>query len=158
MARRSAIVWSLPELALASALALVPAAARAADAADTTNGQAVFKQICAACHLPGGEGMAGLAPPLAGTLAPLLAQDDGRRYMAQVLVHGLSGRIESKGQEFNLTMPPQPALSDAELAAAASYVAGALNQSEGRGPSVADIAAARANAMTHKQLRALLLK
>ncbi|MDE2371499.1 MAG: cytochrome c [Burkholderiales bacterium] len=134
-------------------IALAPAVGWAADAPAAVDGQAIFKQICAACHQPGGEGLPGLAPPLAGTLAPLLAHDDGRRYMAQVLVHGLSGRIESKGQEFNLAMPPQSALSDAELAAAAGYVARELNQSEGRGPSADEVAAARGAALSHKQLR-----
>ena len=126
-------------------------------AADTApaDGQAVFNQACAACHQPGGKGMAGLAPPLAGTLAPLLARDEGRRYLAQVLVHGLSGRIVSQGQVFNLAMAPQAALSDAELAAVAGYVAGELNNSEGRGPTALDIAAARTAKPSHKELREL---
>ena len=124
-------------------------------AADTTpaDGLAVYNQACAACHQPGGKGMAGFAPPLAGTLAPLLARDEGRRYLAQVLVHGLSGRIVSQGQVFNLAMAPQAGLSDAELAAVAGYVARELNNSEGRGPTVEDIAAARAAKPSHKELR-----
>lgn len=99
--------------------------------------------------------MAGLAPPLAGTLAPMLAHDEGRRYLAQVLVHGLSGRIVSQGQVFNLAMAPQAALSDAELAAVAGYMAGELNNSEGRGPTAQDIAAARIAKPSHKELREL---
>ena len=126
-------------------------------AAETTptDGLAVFNQACAACHQPGGKGMAGLAPPLAGALAPLLARDEGRRYLAQVLVHGLSGRIVSQGQVFNLAMASQSALSDAQLAAVANYIARDLNNSEGRGPTVEDIAAARGAKPSHKDLREL---
>lgn len=134
--------------------ALVHVPALAADPAPV-DGQAVFNQVCAACHQPGGKGLAGLAPPLAGSLAPLLAQADGRRYVAQVLVHGLSGRILSQGQTFNLAMAPQSALSDAELVAVAGYVAKDLNDSPGRGPGLEDIASARAAHPSHKELREL---
>ena len=96
-----------------------------------------------------------LNQPLAGTLEPLLGREEGRRYLAQVLVHGLSGRIVSQGQVFNLAMAPQAGLSDAELAAVAGYIARELNNSEGRGPTVDDIAAARAAKPSHKELREL---
>ena len=118
-------------------------------------GQAVFNDFCAVCHQPGGKGMAGLAPPLAGTLGPVLARKEGRSYIAQVLVHGLSGRIVSQGQTFNLAMPPQAGLSDADLAAAANYVARDLNGSTGPAFVDADIVAARAAKLSHKELRAL---
>lgn len=144
-----------PFLAVATLVSLLaPLPALAADMAPA-DGLAVFSQACAACHQPGGKGMAGLAPPLAGTLAPLLARDEGRRYLAQVLVHGLSGRIVSQGQVFNLAMAPQAALSDEQLAAVAGYVARELNNSEGRGPSIEDIVAARAARPSHKELREL---
>lgn len=144
-----------PNIALAALITvMVQAPALAADTVPA-DGQAVFNQVCAACHQPGGKGMAGLAPPLAGTLAPMLAHDEGRRYLAQVLVHGLSGRIVSQGQVFNLAMAPQAALSDAELAAVAGYLARDLNNSEGRGPTAGDIAAARTAKPSHKELRDL---
>lgn len=144
-----------PTLALAALMTFVlQAPARAADTA-AADGLALFNQVCAACHQPGGKGMAGLAPPLAGTLAPLLARDEGRRYLAQVLVHGLSGRIVSQGQVFNLAMAPHAALSDAELAAVAGYVARDLNNSESGSPTAQDIAAARAAKPSHKELRDL---
>ncbi|OYU99232.1 MAG: cytochrome C [Burkholderiales bacterium PBB5] len=144
-----------PTLALAALMTFVlQAPARAADTA-AADGLVLFNQVCAACHQPGGKGMAGLAPPLAGTLAPLLARDEGRRYLAQVLVHGLSGRIVSQGQVFNLAMAPHAALSDAELAAVAGYVARDLNNSESGSPTAQDIAAARAAKPSHKELRDL---
>lgn len=138
--------------ALASWLIALPVGAAEAKPAD---GQAVFDGTCAVCHQAGGKGMAGLAPPLAGTLGPLLTRKEGRSYIAQVLVHGLSGRIVAQGQTFNLAMPPQAALSDADLAAAANYVARELNGSTGPAFVDADIVAARAAKRSHKELRAL---
>jgi mono/diheme cytochrome c family protein len=135
---------------LAAALA---ACGNAFAQADAPAGQAFFDKNCAACHQPGGKGLAGLAPALAGTLAPLLAHDEGRQYVVQVMVHGLSGRIVSQQQMFNLAMPPQPMFSDAELADAARYVA-SLNGSSAKF-SPEDVAGARASKPTHKQLREL---
>ena len=120
---------------------------------DAPAGQAFFDKSCAACHQPGGKGLAGLAPALAGTLAPLLAHDEGRQYLAQVMVNGLSGKIVSRGQVFNLAMPPQGGFSDAELADAAVYVASLNGSALKFAPE--DIARARATALSHKQLREL---
>jgi mono/diheme cytochrome c family protein len=134
---------------LAAALSCGNALAQAEAAA----GQAFFDKNCAACHQPGGKGLAGLAPALAGTLAPLLAHDEGRQYVVQVMVHGLSGRIVSQQQVFNLAMPPQPMFSDAELADAARYVASLNGSSAKFSPD--DVARARASTPSHKQLRQL---
>ena len=121
--------------------------------ADAALGQAFFDKNCAACHQPAGKGLAGIAPALAGTLAPLLAHEEGRQYVVQVLVHGLSGKIVSQQQVFNLAMPPQPMFSDAELADAAHYVASLNGSSVKFSPE--DVARARAGKPTHKQLREL---
>lgn len=137
--------------ATALAAGLLAACGSAFAQAEPGPGQSFFDKTCAACHQPGGKGLAGLAPPLADTLGSLLAQDEGRQYLAQVMVYGLSGRIVSQKQVFNLAMPPQGTFSDDELAEAARYVA-ALNGSSAKfGPE--DIARARASAVSHKQLR-----
>ena len=137
--------------ALAAALAACSGSAFAQS--DAVAGQAFFDKNCAACHQPGGSGLAGIAPSLAGTLAPLLARDEGRQYVVQVMVHGLSGKIVSQQQVFNLAMPPQPMFSDAELADAARYVASLNGSSANFSPE--DVARARANTPSHKQLREL---
>ena len=139
---------SICSLAIAAAAAIGGNAFAQVDAAA---GQAFFDKNCAACHQAGGKGQAGLAPPLAGVLGPILGPEDGQQYVLQVLVHGLSGKIVSQGQVFNLAMPPQGTFSDAELAAVATYL-GTLN-----GSAVAftpeDVARARAAKVTHKQMR-----
>jgi mono/diheme cytochrome c family protein len=139
--------------------ALVPAlmvtAAQAAHAADAAPpaGLAVFDKQCMACHQAGGSGMAGLAPALAGALAPMLGSDDGRHYVAQVLIHGLSGRIVSQGHVFMGAMPSQSALSDAELADVTNYLARDLNGAKASVFSADDFVRARATKLTHKDLR-----
>ena len=138
---------------VAGGLAALPVVA--ADDVKVPAGKALFDTTCAVCHQPGGKGMAGIAPPLADALGQVLAGKDGQRYVANVLVHGLSGRIVSRGQTFNLAMPPQGALSDADLAAIADYVARDLNGRDAAAFSPEDFAAARAARPSHKDLRAL---
>lgn len=137
-----------------SMMALVAAAAHAAEEA-MPSGRAVFERQCMACHQAGGKGMAGLAPALAGTLEAAVGSVDGRRYVAQVLVHGLSGRIVSQGKVMALAMPAQAALSDADLADVANHLARDLNGAAASAFTVADFAQARTTRPTHKDLREL---
>lgn len=119
------------------------------------DGSALFKNTCAGCHNTAGEGTPGIAPALAGTLAPHGASEEGRRYIAQVLLAGLSGRIVSQGQVFMGAMPPQSALADADLAAVANYVVKDLNGGAADTFAPADFAAARGTKPSHKELREL---
>lgn len=136
--------------ALATALAASVAAPAAAAADD---GAALFGQHCAACHGPAGAGVPGMAPALAGPLAPLFGSEDGRRYVRDVLLHGLSGRIVSQGQVFVGAMSPQARLGDAELAAIASHLAAGLNGHAEPGLAAEDFARARQARPSHKELR-----
>ncbi len=135
-------------------LALATELAAASDAT-VPQGLATFNRQCIACHQSGGKGLVGLAPALAGTLANLLAMEDGRRYVTQVLIHGLSGRIVSQGQVFVGAMPTQLPMSDDELAGVANYLAQDLNGAAQPLFSGADFVQARAAVTTHKQLREL---
>lgn len=118
-------------------------------------GLAAFNRQCIACHQSGGKGMAGLAPALAGTLANVVAKEDGRRYVTRVLINGLSGRIVSQGQVFVGAMPAQLLMSDDELSAVANYLAQDLNGAAQSIFSSDDFVQARAATTTHKQLREL---
>lgn len=142
---------------LAALLALactLPASAQTADAG-TAPGRAVFQSRCAACHNSEGQGTPGIAPALAGTLAQHADSAEGRRYLSAVLLNGLSGRIVSQGQTFMGAMPSHAALSDAELAAVASYVTHDLNGSGAAAFSAEEFARARTDKATHKELREL---
>lgn len=104
---------------LAGILAAIPVAAPAmAQAAD---GAAVYKR-CAACHLPSGAGVPGSFPPLQSDFLSLAQTAEGRRYLALVVVKGVSGPLVIDGKTYRGIMPAQPALSDAEIAAVLNHV------------------------------------
>jgi mono/diheme cytochrome c family protein len=91
-------------------------------------GQKIFKERCVLCHQADAHGAAGVAPSLAGTLASYLGAADGRRYLAQILVSGMIGPIDTEGHKFSGLMPSFRAdLSDAEIAATINYVLGTYN-------------------------------
>lgn len=130
-----------------AALALAPLTPAVA-----ADGAAVFADVCTACHGANGVGTPGLAPPLAD---PPLWDRLGERapaFLSGVLISGFSGTLMSQGVGYyGLVMPSQRDLSDAELAAVASYVLGAI-AGTGMQVTVDEIAAARAAAPGHKAL------
>lgn len=91
----------------------VPAAAGA-----VVDGKAVFAAQCAACHQATGKGLPGVFPPLDGSE---WVQGDART-VANILLHGITGKITVAGAEYDAAMPSFHQLGDAELAAVASYV------------------------------------
>jgi mono/diheme cytochrome c family protein len=110
-------------IAMAFGAALVSAQVAAA------NGGDLFGKHCVACHQADGEGIPGLAPPLVGALKKVAEVDQGRTYIAHVLVSGMAGTIKTRVGNFTGVMPSQAALSDQELAAIASYVLATFNDS-----------------------------
>ena len=67
-------------------------------------------------------GVPGVFPPLAGNRR---VQEGDGSYVAKTIIRGRSGEIHVHGKVFNAIMPPvgtQQGLSDAEIAAVASYV------------------------------------
>jgi mono/diheme cytochrome c family protein len=91
-------------------------------------GQKIFKERCALCHQDDAHGAAGVAPSLAGTLARYLGSAEGKRYLAQILVSGMIGPIDTEGHKFSGLMPSFRAeLSDAEIAAIINFVLGTYN-------------------------------
>jgi cytochrome c peroxidase len=88
------------------------------------DGKSLFEGMatCVNCHQADGRGVAGVFPPLAGN--PRVVEGDGS-YVARTIIHGRSGELTVHGRVFNAVMPPvgtQQGLSDAEIAAVASYV------------------------------------
>ena len=82
-------------------------------------GQKVFSIHCIACHQASGQGLAGAFPPLVGSEWVL---EDPRRPISIVLL-GLMGEIEVKGQKWNSVMAPLgTVLKDDEVAAVLTYV------------------------------------
>jgi hypothetical protein len=70
-------------------------------------------QRCAACHLPGGEGVPGAFPPLKGRVANIAASQEGRAYLVAVVQAGLMGSITVNGTPYMGVMPAQGSSYDA---------------------------------------------
>ena len=83
--------------------------------AETTGspGESGF-QRCAACHLPGGEGIPGAFPPLQGRMASIAASEPGRAYLVAAVNSGLMGSITVNGIAYMGVMPAQGSSYDAQ--------------------------------------------
>lgn len=64
-------------------------------------GARLYNQNCAQCHQPNGQGLPGAFPPLAG--AEWVVGDE--EVVIKILLHGLQGPIEVKGNTYNGVMP-----------------------------------------------------
>ncbi|MVM32652.1 c-type cytochrome [Spirosoma sp. HMF4905] len=82
-----------------------------------TEGILVYKNNCANCHQPKGEGLANLYPPIAHS--DYLADKKG---VICLIRYGQQGSILVNGKPYNRPMPPQPQLSDLEVAELATYI------------------------------------
>jgi mono/diheme cytochrome c family protein len=82
-------------------------------------GKAVYMKSCVACHMPTGQGLAPVFPPLDGS--EWLQLDN--TVLAKIVLRGLQGPIKVKGQDFNGVMAPlADTLKDAEIADVLNYV------------------------------------
>jgi nitrite reductase (NO-forming)/hydroxylamine reductase len=102
-------------------------------------GEGVYNANCAACHQTNGQGLAGAFPPLAGSDY----LQGKRKDVIGAALFGLSGPITVNGVDYNGIMPSLGHLSDADLAAAITYVFGSWGNSLAA-VSVAEVAAIRA--------------
>ena len=73
---------------------------------------------CMTCHQANGKGTPGAFPPLVGQKDHM---GDCENH-ARLIIEGLTGEIVVDGQKYNSVMPPQPTLSNLEIAAVTTYV------------------------------------
>jgi mono/diheme cytochrome c family protein len=83
------------------------------------DGGVIFQAKCVACHQANGQGIPGVFPPLAGS-----EWVQGKpAVLANILLHGINGKIHVKGTEYNGQMPVfKDLLKDEEIAAVLTYV------------------------------------
>ena len=79
------------------------------------------RPTCGACHQPNGTGTQGTFPPLAGS-EWVLEKDPSR--VIRIVLDGLTGPIQVKGQAYNSQMPGwrPPLLSEEEIAQVITYI------------------------------------
>jgi len=83
-------------------------------------GQDIFGNTCVACHQPTGLGKEGVAPPLVGSEWVLASGPDR---IVRIVLNGLAGTVNVKGQDYNLAMPPwKDNFNDEQIAAVLTYV------------------------------------
>lgn len=104
-------------------LSLVAALALGAFAlAQDVDGESVYNTNCAACHQGNGQGIPSAFPPLAGHVPDILAAEEGRTFLIDVLLYGLQGEITVMGTNYNGVMPAWGQLTDEQLAALLTYI------------------------------------
>ena len=82
-------------------------------------GKSTFAVYCASCHQLNGTGSEGRVPPLDGS-AWITGPEER---LVRIVLHGLRGSIEVRGQIYNLEMLGfGQILSDAQIAGVLSYV------------------------------------
>ena len=82
------------------------------------DGKKIYAAKCVACHQANGNGVAGVFPPLAAS--EWVAGDE--KILTHILLHGVNGEIEVKGNIYKGAMPAWKTLSDDELAAVMTYI------------------------------------
>lgn len=130
--RRS--VLTTPALLVALSVALTACGGGGEKAADTTTAETPSAEtaapavaagldgkaeylVCQTCHQENGEGLPNLYPPLAGS--EWLTGDAS--IPIAIVLHGMQGEVEVKGQKYNNVMAPWASLSDAQIAAILTY-------------------------------------
>jgi len=89
-----------------------PASSAVESVSRDVDGAHVYQSFCQACHQSGGEGVAGVFPPLAGS--EWVTGDKG--VLIRILRHGMQGEVEVGGKTYRGSMPGWSMLSDDELA------------------------------------------
>ena len=81
-------------------------------------GEKLYAAQCASCHQPTGLGQPGVYPPLAGS--DWVAGDDAR--IIKIVLAGLAGEVQVKGNTYNNMPNIGAGLKDAQVAHIVTYV------------------------------------
>lgn len=131
-------------LAAGGASAKPAAKAGGVDPAIEAAGAKVFETNCQVCHQAGGVGVPGAFPRLAGRASVIASSPDGRKFLAKLVLNGMSGSVMVDGQRIMGVMPGFSQFSDADAAAVLTYVSGLDAGKKRPKPfAAAEIAAAR---------------
>lgn len=104
----------------------------------------LYGSNCGICH-HSGDGMPGSVPPLVGRLDKIAATPEGRRYLADVLMNGVSGPITANGQTYNAEMPPFRYLQDEEVSKILTWLSSRGSTQPAPEITPQEVASARSN-------------
>lgn len=91
------------------------------------DGKVLFAANCIACHQASGKGLPAVFPPLDGSE---WVTGEVKALIA-ILLHGISGEIEVRGESFKGVMPSFKQLTDAQIAALATHIRSEWSNSAG---------------------------
>jgi mono/diheme cytochrome c family protein len=82
------------------------------------SGKDLYAVTCGACHQLHGNGMDGLAPPLAGSewTTGSVAK------LVRIVQNGLSGPIQVMGKDYKMDMPGLPVFDENQIASILTYI------------------------------------
>jgi mono/diheme cytochrome c family protein len=83
-----------------------------------SEGQQLYAQQCANCHMDDGSGLRGLIPPLAGSDYLVRHRDQ----LACLIRHGQQGEIVVNGVPYNRPMPGVQDLSEVHITNILNYI------------------------------------
>ena len=86
------------------------------------DGAAAFDMSCAFCHQAGGVGVPGQFPRLAGRMGEMASKPEGKKFLPQILLNGMAGRVTVDGEDIVGIMPAFDAMADDDMAAVLSYI------------------------------------
>lgn len=101
-----------------------------------SRGEAVYLDFCIRCHMPSGEGVKGLYPPLANSDWLM----NNRKASIHAIKYGQSGEIEVNGEFYNGIMAPM-GLTDEEIADVMNYILNSWGNSAKAMVSAEEVAA-----------------
>ena len=91
-------------------------------------GRKLFSANCVTCHQANGQGVAGQFPPLAGSE---WVNGDATNRLIAIVLKGLQGPVQVKGQAFNNTMQAwEGQYTDQQFAALLTYIRSAWGNNE----------------------------
>ena len=91
-------------------------------------GEEVYNSYCIACHMRDGTGNPGMYPPLDQTD---WVNGDKERLIG-IILNGMSGPVEVKGETYNQVMVPHNFLTDMQIADVLTYIRNSFGNNSGR--------------------------
>jgi mono/diheme cytochrome c family protein len=92
--------------------------AQAGGAGSVIRGKIVYSNICIACHMADGGGVAHMNPPLINTTYVL----GDKATLIKIVLNGFNEDVQINGQTYSNTMTPHGELKDQQIADVLTYV------------------------------------